>query len=114
MAPLKRRPNAGLILTLAAVVGLALGAASQVWDGEWRTVARKQGAKLMTRNDDLMYGLKRAMETVQACNAKGIEVGTITIQGPEPTFTTAGTPGTGTSPAPAGPSLPFGARKGGR
>lgn len=118
--PSPRRPHAGICLTLAAMAGLAFGAATELWDTAWRTAARIQGAKLMskthevmTRNQELLYGLRKAIATVEACDAKGVEVGVVTVQGAEPAFTTIATPNTGGLLA-AGPNLPFGARKGGR
>lgn len=101
------RPVAGPLLTLAALAGLAAGFFWDTFDSAMQAMAKSQGDKTMTNNQELLYGLRKAIETVEACEKSGVQLGTITVSNSEPSFTTLATPALG-----GGPQLPFDTSRG--
>ena len=84
------RPQAGLALSLAAVAGLALGFAGDLFDAAMGH--KEEPTPMISKNQELLYGLRRAIEAVEACDKGGVEVGTILVDGFAPSITIANTP----------------------
>lgn len=88
---MRHRPKASLALTLSAYAGLALDRIANLIDQAARALDTAQGGTMLDQNQNLLYGLKRAIATVEACDAAGIEITSVMITDAQPSITAGGT-----------------------